>query len=307
MNSYANPLDIIQSTPFDETKEPNLRKLKIGDLSFDAHLNGVHEGIMGMQKNEKRLIVAPISNTNEYLWMEVAVLRLKTAPVEQHEELVNRMRKLSRAGSGTRSGLLAHVSPSENLESIQQQPSVQYQQPPSPQYTRPSTQQQYTSPSTQQQYTSPSTQQQYTPPSTQQYAPHSSTQQYSQTSTQQYQYTPNQPEAIVPFEPNYSISHELLQEKARLQLQQQQNELAAKKKELGRYSQHTSSYPRYSATTTVPGSTKSYTDTSLTVPGLTSSTYHTDLLQRVKSSTQSIEDSISDMNGKYFWESRWHT
>ena len=342
-SAASKPLDVTSHPAFDQTVNQDLRKIKLGDLSYDSHLPGLHDGIVGMLKNGKRLIVIPpaINRTSNWYLIEVTVMKIKAAkrnseanissPVKaapvavttspeklEHDELVNRMAKLSRAGSGNRSGILAHMnsSPSgiNSTADVPQSPSRNVQTPVSHLNVNPTP---LMSP--------PAASAPTSAPSSIRSIPHA--------------------EAIVPYDVGHvssyptssnstyssttGVDQRLLEQRAKLQ--QQQEELAAQRRALDRTrlspTEHhdfrssnsvsnpvPSRRPSYdpvlgSSTYDPPRSTSSssyrYGNREITPVSTTSlsssapsSSYQTELLQRIKTSNQTLEDMVSDVSAK---------
>lgn len=75
----ANPLDLnTKYAPFEATKEDEVSKFKIGDKG--ARFKAIENGVIGMVKGGKRLIVSPpkVSARGEWLLFEVELLRTKS-------------------------------------------------------------------------------------------------------------------------------------------------------------------------------------------------------------------------------------
>ena len=103
-SNHHNPLDLFDSEPIDETLGSDVRKIKLGDERLEAHLPGLHEGIFGMTKKSRRILLL----TQKSIVVEIELCRVKkqtpaaaAVPAEPSSPsaLVNRMAQLSRAGS----------------------------------------------------------------------------------------------------------------------------------------------------------------------------------------------------------------
>ncbi|KAL7688509.1 hypothetical protein Plhal304r1_c019g0069101 [Plasmopara halstedii] len=76
-NSLSLPSDVITKyAPFEKTREGELRKFCLGDSS--ERLKALEEGIVGMKKGTKRMVLAPPSKTNGQDWYLFEIELVKT-------------------------------------------------------------------------------------------------------------------------------------------------------------------------------------------------------------------------------------
>ncbi|EGZ13947.1 hypothetical protein PHYSODRAFT_562381 [Phytophthora sojae] len=78
-NANSAPADVVTKyAPFEKAGEGDLRKIRLGDSS--ERIKALEEGIVGMRKGGKRIVLAPPGKTNGQDWylLEIELLKTKT-------------------------------------------------------------------------------------------------------------------------------------------------------------------------------------------------------------------------------------
>eukprot|EP00644_Phytophthora_capsici_P013058 jgi/Phyca11/503987/fgenesh2_kg.PHYCAscaffold_5_\ len=119
-NANSAPADVVTKySPFEKANDGDLRKIRLGDGS--ERIKALEEGIVGMRKGGKRIVLAPPGKTNGQDWylLEIELFKTKTGGTAQRKSVpaVNTSvatEEAPKASSSERKASRRRSSPSSN-------------------------------------------------------------------------------------------------------------------------------------------------------------------------------------------------